>query len=103
MSKICSMRLPSFDVAKECHLLFVEEVKNVEESVKLKMDELKPKISKEVVKIEQNYTSLHNKVDVLADVIKKLVEYNTFFSTKHESKKETDSKVFEKMEEFWEV
>lgn len=44
--------------------------------------------------------SLHSKVDVLADAIKKIVEYNTLFSTKLEAKTKLDSTVFDKLEEF---
>lgn len=70
------------DVAKERHVLFIEEVKSVDESIKLKMEDLKFKMSKEVEKIELNCSILHRKVDVLAETIKKLVGYNSLFSTK---------------------
>ena len=43
---------------------------------------------------------LHSKVDVVADAIIKLVEFNTAYSTKLEVKSEQDSKVFAKLEEF---
>ncbi|CAI9272473.1 unnamed protein product [Lactuca saligna] len=59
------------DVAKERYEIFVEQVKKVEDSV-----------------------------DAIVEAIKKLVEYNTLFSTKLEATTKTDSKVFEKMEEF---
>lgn len=88
------------DVAKECHLIFVEEVKRVQESVTLKMEELKSEMAKEVVKLELNYLSLPSKVDVLAEAVKNIVEYNSLFSNKFESKIETDSKLFNKLEEF---
>lgn len=42
------------DVAKEHRELFVEEVKNVEESVNLKVIELKTEITKEVAMLDQN-------------------------------------------------
>ncbi|CAI9260552.1 unnamed protein product [Lactuca saligna] len=88
------------DIAKERHVIFVEKVTKVEASVNLKMEELTSEMSKAVVKIEQNYLRLHSKVDVLVDAIKKPVEYHTLFSTKVEAKTETNSKVFEKLEEF---
>ncbi|CAI9266319.1 unnamed protein product [Lactuca saligna] len=90
------------DVSKEHHILFVEEIKKVEESVNLKVEALKFEMSKEVAKIEQNYSSLHGKVDIIVDAIKKLVEYYTFFSTKLDAMTETYSKLFAKMEEFLE-
>lgn len=88
------------DVSKERHILVVEEVKNVEESVNLKVEALKSKMSKEVAKIKQNYLSLHSKLDIIIDAIKKLMEYYTSFSTKLDAKTETYLKVFAKMEDF---
>ncbi|CAI9278664.1 unnamed protein product [Lactuca saligna] len=40
------------------------------------------------------------KVDVVADAIAKLVEYNTSYSTKRDAKTELGSQVFAKLEEF---
>lgn len=57
-------------------------------------------MAKEVVKLELNYLSLPSKVDVLAEAVKNIVEYNSLFSNKFESKIETDSKLFNKLEEF---
>lgn len=54
----------------------------MEQYVNLKVQELKSKISKEVEKIERNYSNLNCKVDVILDSIAKLVEYNTSYSTK---------------------
>lgn len=88
------------DVAKERHILFVEEVKDVEEFVKLKVVELKYEMSKVVAKLELNYQNLHSKMDVIVDAIKKLVEYNSLFSTTLEAKTTSDQKVFYKLEEF---
>ncbi|CAH1422081.1 unnamed protein product [Lactuca virosa] len=75
-------------------------IKKLEESVNLTVAELKPEMTKEVEKIEKNYSVLHGKVDVVADSITKLVEYNTSYSTKLNAKTEHDSKVFNKLEEF---
>lgn len=66
-------------IAKERRVLFIEQVKKVEESIKSEM-------SKEVEKVEHNYSSLHSKVDIIANTIKKLVEYYTLFSTKLDAK-----------------
>lgn len=90
------------DVAKERHVLFLEEVKRLEESIELKMEDLKSDMSKGMEKIELNYSSLRSKVNVLAEVVKNHVEYNTLFLTKLEAKTETNSKIFDKIEEFLE-
>ncbi|CAH1447373.1 unnamed protein product [Lactuca virosa] len=87
-------------VAKARHEIFIKKVKKLEESVSLKVVELKSEITKEVAKLEQAYSTLHGKVDVISDVVAKLVEYNTSYSTKLDAKTEQDSKVFENMEEF---
>lgn len=79
---------------------FFEHVDKVQKSVNLKVQELKSKISKEMEKIERNYSNLHCKVDVIFDFIAKLVEYNTSYSTKLDVKSESGSKVFDNLEEF---
>lgn len=55
ISKLC-------DVAKVCNENFVERIKKVEESVNLKVAELKCEMTKEVEKTENNYSFLHGKV-----------------------------------------
>ncbi|CAI9267456.1 unnamed protein product [Lactuca saligna] len=88
------------DIAKERHEIFLEQVKKLEDSVNLQVVELKSEMSKEVDKIEKNYSLLHGMDDVNVDAIKKLVEYKNLYSTKLDAKSEQDSKVFEKLEEF---
>ncbi|CAH1441056.1 unnamed protein product [Lactuca virosa] len=73
-------------VAKERHDIFFEQVKKVKESVDLKVVNLKSEMSKEVQKMEQNYTFLHRKVDVITTTITKLVALNTEHSNKLEAK-----------------
>lgn len=46
------------DIAKERHALFVEQVKTVAESVNLKVEVLKSEMTKEVAKVEKNYSIL---------------------------------------------
>ena len=70
--------------------LAFEEVKEVEEFVKLKVVELKYEMSKVVAKLELNYSNLHSKMDVIVDAIKKLVEYNSLFSTTLEAQTTSD-------------
>ncbi|CAI9282985.1 unnamed protein product [Lactuca saligna] len=86
--------------AIKSHEFFVEQVKKVEDSINLKVAELKPEMTKKVENLESNYSLLHGKVDVIADSITKLVEYHTSFSTKFDAKLDQDSKVFRKLEEF---
>ena len=64
------------------------------------MPDLKEEMEKEVEKLEKSHYVLHGKVDIVADAIGKLVEYNFSYSTKLDLKTESDSKVFEKPEEF---
>ncbi|CAH1422497.1 unnamed protein product [Lactuca virosa] len=49
---------------------------------------------------KKKYIVLHSKVDVVVDIIKKLVDFNTNYSNKLEAKSEKDSQVFAKLEEF---
>ncbi|CAI9280701.1 unnamed protein product [Lactuca saligna] len=56
-------------VAKEHHELFVEQVTKMKEPVDLKIAKLKSELSKEVQKMEQNYTLLHGQVDVITTAI----------------------------------
>ncbi|CAI9260934.1 unnamed protein product [Lactuca saligna] len=86
------------DVAKECHELLVDHVKNMKEIVDIKMVELKSEIAKEVEKIEKSYYVIHGKVDVIFDTIAKLVEYNNFYSKKLDEKTEKDSQIFANLE-----
>ncbi|CAH1453692.1 unnamed protein product [Lactuca virosa] len=79
------------DVAKERHDVFVEQVKNMKEFLDLKVVELKSEMAKKVEKVEKNYVVLYTKLDVIADAITKLVNFNTDYSTKLEKKSEKDS------------
>ncbi|CAI9290566.1 unnamed protein product [Lactuca saligna] len=88
------------EVEKECHALFVEQVKTMNESLDLKVTELKTEMAKEAEKIGKSYSILYGKVDVVVNAIAKLVAYNTGYSTKRDVKTETDSKVFAKLREF---
>ncbi|CAI9295020.1 unnamed protein product [Lactuca saligna] len=56
-------------------------------------------MSKEVQKMEKNYTLLHKKVDVIMIAITKSIEFNTEYLNKLEAKSEKDSQIFENMEE----
>ncbi|CAI9293606.1 unnamed protein product [Lactuca saligna] len=75
------------------HVLFVEEVKKVENSMNLKVESLKSTLLKEVTNFEQSHESLLTKLDVVIEAIHKLVEKFTSFLTK-------DAQVFTKMKDF---
>ncbi|CAH1427164.1 unnamed protein product [Lactuca virosa] len=81
------------DVAKENHDIFVKQVTQMKESVDLKVAEIKSDMSKEVEKIEKNYTLLHSKVDVVATAITKLFDFNTEYSNKLEVMLEKYSQI----------
>lgn len=36
----------------------------------------------EVVKVDQNYSNLHNKVDIVSDAVMRLVDYHTSLNSK---------------------
>lgn len=61
------------EVAKERHALFVQVVKRVQEDVNLKIEELRTKLAKDVATLDQSYYNLYKKVDIIADVITKMV------------------------------
>lgn len=56
-------------VAKEHHIMFVEAVNKVKEDVNLKFEEIHTEMSKEIVKLDQNYSNLHSKVDIIVDAV----------------------------------
>lgn len=55
------------------------------------MAEGKVEMAREVEKNEKSYYLHHRKLDVVADVIAKQVEYNTTYSTKLDAKTQTES------------
>lgn len=65
------------DVTKERHYIFIDQVKKMKDSVDLKVPKLKSEMAKYFEKMEKNCTLLHNKVDVVTNAIKKLVNFNT--------------------------
>lgn len=71
----------------------------MKEGVNRKVEEIQLEMSKEVVKLDQNYSNLHTKVDVIADAVTKVLESFNSLCTKVDSKLESDSKVFAKLEE----
>lgn len=91
-------------VAKERYLLFIEAVKRVHEDGNFKIEELHYETMNEVSKVDLNYSNIHTKVDVVADVVKKIVEFSNSLISKVDLKSKFDSKGFAKLEELlWNV
>lgn len=59
-----------------------------------KIEEICQEMTQEVAKVDQNYSSLHTKVDIVADVVTKIVKYHTSLLNKVDVKFESDSKEF---------
>ncbi|CAI9279899.1 unnamed protein product [Lactuca saligna] len=88
------------DAAKACHDLFMESLKEMKESLVVKVVEIKSLMTKEVKKMEDNNKLLQDKVDVITGAIIRLVEINNECTKQLAAKSEKDVKVFETMEEF---
>lgn len=58
-------------VAKECHVLFVQNVKKVRADVNLKVQELREDMQKEINVAQRDYASLNQKTDIIGDVVSK--------------------------------
>lgn len=81
--------------ARERHVLFVKDVKTVHENVHLNIEELRMDMVKEVKTLDHNDFSLHNKVDIIVDVVTKIVETYNSLSPKVDKKAKIDSQSFE--------
>lgn len=62
-------------VARERHVLFVNDVKTVRENVNLKNEELREEMAKKIVALNHNYSSLHTKIDIIVFAVTKFVEW----------------------------
>lgn len=69
-------------VAKERHILFIQDVKKVCEDVNFKLQELREDMGLEIAVLQQDYSSLHQKVDLIADVVTKFVKLYEALNTK---------------------
>ncbi|CAI9299239.1 unnamed protein product [Lactuca saligna] len=61
------------NVQKERHTLFVMDVKKVREDVNLNLRELREDMVHEVAVVQNDYATLHKKVDIICDAITKYV------------------------------
>ncbi|CAI9290319.1 unnamed protein product [Lactuca saligna] len=86
-------------VAKERHIFFVQDVKKVREDVNLKIEELHSDVAKEVATLDQNYSSLHTKVDIIADVVTNVVKWYNTLLAKFDSKADSDAQEVAQLKE----
>ncbi|CAI9279940.1 unnamed protein product [Lactuca saligna] len=56
-------------------------------------------MTKEVAKVDHNYSNLYTKVDIVTDVVKKTTEFSTTLITKVDFQSEYGSNGFVKLEE----
>ncbi|CAI9295424.1 unnamed protein product [Lactuca saligna] len=78
------------DVEKEIHVLYVQDVKTIRENVNLKIQELRDDMAKEFTALDHNYSTLHNKVDIIAGVVTKAVNWYNSLVPKFDKKVEVD-------------
>ncbi|CAI9283126.1 unnamed protein product [Lactuca saligna] len=86
------------ETAKSLHILFVKDVETVRENINLKVQELKEYMMKDIAALDHNYSTLHNKVDIIAGVVAKEVELYTSLGLKLDSKSEVDASSFGSVE-----
>lgn len=58
-------------LAKERHVLFVQDVKKVREDVNMQIRELREDMSKEIANVQLDYASFKQKVNIICDVFTK--------------------------------
>ncbi|CAI9297485.1 unnamed protein product [Lactuca saligna] len=61
-------------VAKERHVLFVQDVKKVRENVNYKLQELRQDMKKEISNVRTEFASLNQKVDIICDAVTKFAK-----------------------------
>ncbi|CAI9269825.1 unnamed protein product [Lactuca saligna] len=61
-------------VEKERHVLFFQEVKKVREDMNSKIQQLHEEMNKEIISVQHDYASLHQKVDMICDAVTKFVK-----------------------------
>ncbi|CAH1427604.1 unnamed protein product [Lactuca virosa] len=62
-------------VAKEKHVIFVQDVKKVREDVNLQIRELREDMQKELASVQQDFASLGQKIDIICDAVTKLLGF----------------------------
>lgn len=74
------------DVAKERHVLYIQDVKTICENVNLKLQELRDDMAKEIKILTRNYSTLHTKVDTIDDAVTEAMEQYTSLVPKFKKK-----------------
>ncbi|CAI9283082.1 unnamed protein product [Lactuca saligna] len=62
------------EVSRKRHVLFVQDVKNVLEDVNRKIKELHSNVAKELQEVINNYSSVLEKVDIIAEAVTKIAQ-----------------------------
>lgn len=82
------------EISKERHIFFGEAVKKVREDVNFKIEEIRQEMKKEVVNVYQNYSTLHNKMYIVVDAVKKIAKFTSTLFIKVDLKSNNNSKEF---------
>lgn len=81
----------------ERHILYVQDVNKVREDVNLKIEELQVDMANEVVDLSHDYSTLHTKVDIIADAITNVVKWYQYLIPKIDKNAELDVQSFGKL------
>lgn len=74
--------------------MYVQYVNTIRENVNLKLQELNNDMVKEITVLTHNYSTLHMKVDIIADVVTQSIEWYNSFVPKFEKKVTVDATSF---------
>ena len=87
------------NVAKERLVMLVQDVKKVRDDVNLKLEEMKKEVSQEISEVNPRYTSIQEKVDIIAGAVTNFIQ--TFQATVPtiEAKASDDKEQFAKLKE----
>ncbi|CAI9277935.1 unnamed protein product [Lactuca saligna] len=61
-------------VVKERHILFIQDVKKVQEDANYKLQELRQDMEKEIANVRTEFASLNQKVDIMCDPVTKFAK-----------------------------
>lgn len=85
-------------VAREHHVLFIQDVKTIREDVNRKIEELQSGMEKEIKDLTHNYCSILTKVDIIIGAVTKIAECYNSMLPKIDAKYEIDLKNFGKID-----
>ncbi|CAI9285485.1 unnamed protein product [Lactuca saligna] len=81
-------------VAKERHVLFIQDVKKVREDVNYKLQELRQDMEKEIANVRTEFASLNQKVDIICDAVTKFAKLYKSLSPQISQLSSTENKNF---------